>query len=54
MGSGAGRGEGYLAGVRAGGRKLPPGANIVLALLTALLAVVLAALVTTLARLFLG
>jgi hypothetical protein len=59
MGSGAGRGEGYLAGVRAGGREFPPRANAVLALLTsallaALLAVVLAALVTTLARLFLG
>ena len=92
MGRGVGRGGCYLAGVRAGGRELPPSANAVLALLTpallaalvvtgtfgeggrltidekalgvgvaavalrapVLLAVVLAALVTTLARLFPG
>ena len=81
MGSGVGRGGCYLAGVRAGGRELPPRANAVLVVtgtfgkgghltidekalgvgVTAvalrapvLLAVVLAALVTTLARLFPG
>jgi hypothetical protein len=50
-GIGAGRGGGYLAGVRAGGREFAPRANALLALLTCAL---LAALVTTLARLFLG
>jgi hypothetical protein len=41
MGSRVGRGGGYLAGVRAGGRELAPRANAVLALLTpALLAAV--------------
>ena len=44
MGSGVGRGGGYLAGVQAGGRDLPPRANAVLALLTPAL---LAALVVT-------
>ena len=44
MGSGVGHGGSYIAGVRAGGRELPPKASAVLALLTPAL---LAALVVT-------
>jgi hypothetical protein len=55
MGSGVGRGRCDLAGVREGGRELPPRANAVLVLRApVLLAVDLAALVTALARLFPG